>query len=85
MASTSGAHMSSLQTPVFTGNNYEYWSLTMKALLRGQDVWEIVKHGYTQPTYITTYNNLTQAEKSFRERTTEERWKICVLHTPSHA
>ena len=34
MASTSG----SLQTPIFTRKNYEYWSLTMKALFRGQDV-----------------------------------------------
>ena len=45
MASTSG----SLQTPIFTGKNYEYWSLTMKALFRGQDVWEIVQHGYAEP------------------------------------
>ena len=26
----------SLQTPIFTGKNYEYWSLTMKALFKGQ-------------------------------------------------
>ena len=46
MASTSGSNMSSLQTPIFTGKNYEYWSLTIKALLIGQDVWEIVQYGY---------------------------------------
>ena len=50
MASTFG----SLQTPIFTGKNYEYWSLTMKALFRGQDVWEIVPHGHAKPTDITT-------------------------------
>ena len=59
MASTSG----SLQTPIFTGKNYEYWSLTMKALLRGQDVWEIVQNGYIEPADQTSYNNITQAEK----------------------
>ena len=59
MASTFG----SLQTPIFTGKNYEYLSLTMKALFRGQDVWEIVQHGYAEPTDMTAYNNLTQAEK----------------------
>ena len=59
MASTSG----SLQTPIFTGKNYEYWSLTMNALFRGQDVWEIVQHGYAEPTDMTTYKNLLQAEK----------------------
>ena len=52
MTSTS----SSLQTPIFTGKNYEYWSLTMKALLRGQDVREIVHHGYAGPAYMTAYN-----------------------------
>ena len=60
MASTSG----SLQTPIFTGKNYEYWSLTMKALFRGQDVWEIVQHGYAEPTDMAAYNNLTQVEKN---------------------
>ena len=59
MASTSG----SLQTPIFTGKNYEYWSLTMKPLFIGQDVWEIVQHGYAEPVEMTAYNNLTQAEK----------------------
>ena len=54
MASTCGTHMSSLQTPRFIGNNYEYWSLTMKALFRGLDEWEIVQNGYTQLVYQTT-------------------------------
>ena len=59
MDSTSG----SLQPPCFTGKNYEYWSLTMKALFRDQDVWEIVQHGYAKPADMAAYNNLTQAEK----------------------
>ena len=63
MASTSGSHMLSLQTPIFTGKNYEYWSLTLKALLRGQDVLDIIHNGYAEPADEVTYNNLTQAEK----------------------
>ena len=59
MASTSG----SLQTPIFTRKNYEYWPLTMKAFFRGQDFWEIVQHGYAELADMTTYNNLTQVEK----------------------
>ena len=55
MASTFG----SLQIPIFTGKNYEYWSLTMKDLFIGQDVWEIVQHGYAKPADMTAYNNLT--------------------------
>lgn len=38
-----GASFSSMQAPLFTGKNYEYWLLTMKALLRAQDVWEITE------------------------------------------
>ena len=59
MASTFG----SLQPPSFTGKNYEYWYLTMKDLFRGQDVWEIVQHGYAEPADMAAYNNLTHAEK----------------------
>ena len=43
--------MSSLKTPIFTKKNYEYWSLRMKALLRGQDGLEIVHNGYVEPAY----------------------------------
>ena len=46
MASTSR----SLQPPSFTVNNYEYWSLTMKALFRGLDVWEMIAK--TEPTKL---------------------------------
>ena len=59
MASTFG----SLLPPSLTGKNYEYWSLTMKALFRGQDVWEIVQHGYAELADMIAYNNLTQVEK----------------------
>ena len=62
MASTSSSNMSSLQTSIFTGKNYEYWSLTMKALFRGQYVWDIVQNGYAEPADQATYNNLSQVE-----------------------
>ena len=54
MASTSG----SLQTPIFTGKNYEYWSLIMKALFRVQDLRDIVQHGYAEPANMIAYNML---------------------------
>jgi len=38
-----------VQPLTFTGNNYEMWSLTMKALFQGQYVWEIVENGYVEP------------------------------------
>jgi hypothetical protein len=54
---------SNLQPPTFRGKNYEMCSLTMKALFRGQDVWEIVENGYVEPVDQEKYNALTQAEK----------------------
>ena len=63
MVSTSDSNMSSLQTSIFTRKNYEYWSLTMKDLFRGQDVWETIQHGYVELADMTAYKNLTQAEK----------------------
>ena len=81
MASTSG----SLQTPTFTGKNYEYWSLTMKALFRGQDVQEIVQHGYAKPADMTTYNNLTQAEKDvLREQRKKDGKALFYIHQAMH-
>ena len=68
MASTFGAHMSSLQSLMFTRNNYEYWFITMKPLFREKYVCEIVQNGYTEPEDKTSYNNLMQVEKdSLRE------------------
>ena len=81
MASTFGSQMSSLQTPIFAVKNYEYWSLTMKALLRGQDVWEIVQNGYIEPADQTSYNNITQAEKDVLREQRKKDGKICFTYT----
>ena len=81
MASTSR----SLQTPIFTGKSYEYWSLTMKALFKGQDVWEIVQHGYAEPVDMTAYNNLTQDEKDvLREQRKKDGKALFYIHQAMH-
>ena len=81
MASTSG----SLQTPIFTGKHYEYWSLTMKALFRRQDVWEIVQHGYAKSADMTAYNNLTQDEKdALREQRKKDGKYLFYIHQAMH-
>ena len=85
MASTSRTNMSSLKTLIFTGNNYEYWSLAMKALFRDQDAWEIVHHGYAKLADMTTYNNLTQAEKDvLREHRKKDGKALFYIHQAMH-
>ena len=85
MASTFDSHISSLRTRIFIGNNYEYWSLTMKALFRGQDVCKIVKNGYTKPTNHATYNNLMQVEKdALRKQRKKEGKDLFYIHQAIH-
>ena len=77
MASTFG----SLQTPIFTGKNYEYQSLTMKALFKGQEVWEIVHHGYVEPADMIAYNNITQDKKYIlREQRKKDGKTLFYIH-----
>ena len=53
----------------------------MKALFRGQDVWEIVQHGYALPTDMTAYNSLTQAEKdALREHRKKDGKVLFYIH-----
>ena len=81
MASTSG----SLQTPIFTEKNYEYWYLTMKALFKGQYVQEIAQHGYVEPADMTAYKNLTQDEKYFlREQRKKDGNALFYIHQAMH-
>jgi hypothetical protein len=79
------ASTSNLQPPTFTGKNYEMWSLTMKALFRGQDVWEIVENGYVEPTDQATYNALTQAEKDvLKEQRKKDGKALFYIHQAMH-
>ena len=81
MASTS----LSLQTPILTQKNYEYWSTTMKDFFIGQDVWEIIHNGYAEPVDQTTYNNLTQAEKdALREQRKKDGKSLFYIHKAMH-
>ena len=57
----------------------------MKALFKGQDIWEIVQQGYTKPTDQTVYKNLTQAEKYvLREHMKKDGKALFYIHQAMH-
>jgi hypothetical protein len=57
------------QIPQFNGKNYEYWSITMKALFSSQDIWELVENKFPKPADAAAYNALTQAKKDLLKNT----------------
>ena len=80
MASTSMG-MFNTQLPHFNGKNYDYWSITMRALFISQDLWELVEYGFEEPADETTFNNLTQGEKDLLKLNRKKDAKaILLLH-----
>ena len=75
----------SLQTPIFTGKNYEYWSLTMKDLFRGQNIWDIVHNGFEELGDQAAYNNISQAQKDIlREQRKKDGKSLFFIHQAMH-
>ena len=57
----------------------------MKYLFKGQDVWEIVQHGYAKPADMTAYNNITQDEKDvLREHRKKDEKALFYIHQVMH-
>ncbi|VVA19878.1 PREDICTED: DUF4219 domain-containing [Prunus dulcis] len=46
MASEPGSGTVELRTPVFNGENYEFWSIRMKIILKSHGLWDLVEHGF---------------------------------------
>ena len=75
----------SLQTPIFTGKNYEYWSLTMNNLFIGQDVLDIVQNDYIELADQAKYNNISQAEKDIlRQQRKKDGKSLFYIHQAMH-
>ncbi|KAI5329221.1 hypothetical protein L3X38_028618 [Prunus dulcis] len=49
MSHMAGSSTSELRTPVFNGENYEFWSIRMKTILKSHGLWDLVEHGCNDP------------------------------------
>ncbi|KAI5338054.1 hypothetical protein L3X38_017325 [Prunus dulcis] len=41
-----GSSSSELRTPVFSGENYEFWSIRLKTILKSHGLWDLVENGF---------------------------------------
>ncbi|KAL3502352.1 hypothetical protein ACH5RR_036801 [Cinchona calisaya] len=39
--------------PIFKGKGYKFWSIRMRTLLKSQDLWDLVEHGFGDPNEET--------------------------------
>ena len=65
---STGVGMGNIHLPQFNGKNYEYWSITMRALFVSQDLWEFVEEGFEEPADEIEFNMLTQVEREQLKR-----------------
>lgn len=65
--------MSQMSLSRLTKSDYKNWSIQMKVLLGSLDAWEVIKDGFEEPTYTTTYTatqNKTLKETRSKDKTT---------------
>ena len=60
---TSSTTLTNPQIPQFNGKNYDYWAITMKAVLSSQDIWDLVENGFQELADAAAYNVLSQVER----------------------
>jgi hypothetical protein len=62
MANTSNLNWSSVQVPIFSGENYEFWCIKMKTLFVSIDLWDMVESGYQMPESTSSLTEAQQKE-----------------------
>ncbi|CAL9012706.1 unnamed protein product [Prunus brigantina] len=46
MSNMAGSSTAELRTPIFNGENYEFWSIRMKTILKSHGLWDLVENGF---------------------------------------
>ena len=74
MANTSQA--SSTLAPIFTGENYDFWSIKMKTFFCSQDLWDVIEDGFTISADILT---LIATQKELKENKQKDSRALYIL------
>ncbi|CAL8991389.1 unnamed protein product [Prunus brigantina] len=64
MSNMAGSGAAELRTPVFNGENYEFWSIRMKTILKSHGLWELVENGFNSSDLKKEKEEATDIEKS---------------------
>lgn len=70
-------NISTLPIPIFGGENYDFWKLKMKTLLRSHGLWRLVDQGYQEFEDESTLSD-TQKKKLEEERMKDAK-ALCLI------
>lgn len=68
--------------PIFKSENYEFWSIRMKTLLKSQDLWEFVESGYTEPNVDAVLT--TDEEPKLKEKRKKDAKALAIIQQAVH-
>ncbi|KAI5329167.1 hypothetical protein L3X38_028564 [Prunus dulcis] len=64
MSHMAGSGAAELRTPVFNGENYEFWSIRMKTILKSHGLWDLVENGLDDSGMKKEKEEAAETEKS---------------------
>jgi transposase InsO family protein len=70
MAKAAGINWNSVQPPIFSGENYEFWSIKMKTLFTSLELWDMVETEFEDPE--STENFTVAQMKEFKEKRSKD-------------
>ncbi|KAA8524585.1 hypothetical protein F0562_011008 [Nyssa sinensis] len=68
------------QMPKLSKDNYESWSIQIKALFGSQDLWELVTDGYTEPTQQEEAAYTADEKKTLKEQRKKDKKALFLLY-----
>ena len=68
------------QIPKLTKENFENWSIQMKALFGSQDLWEIVTEGYMEPTAEQEAAYTAEQKIALKDQRKKEKKALFLLY-----